>query len=191
MTIKSIIELAAFFVNASQLIESGIFLPTASEEKINAISSANTDLRLLLRCTNVVLREIASCYDSLKFTESITTNDGIISYLNLSKTIKEPLHIVKDGEILIFTAFCDHIVTQPGTLSFTYAYIPPYKAFSDEAEISPHITDRLVASGVAAEYCLINGRYGESALWDKRYKDALSLAPMDRKYRHMPAPTWR
>lgn len=35
---------------------------------------------------------------------------------------------------------------------------------------------RLFAYGIAAEYCLACGLFEEAAVWDKKYKDALTAA---------------
>lgn len=190
MTIKSILHLAALFLGENRLLNSGVFNDNVSVEKISAVVASDRDLQLLIKCANSVIKEI-SCFEPLSFSEKVYTESGKIPLSSLSKCLREVSDITCNDLPADFSLCCDHIMTVPGNITVTYHYVPEDKSFDESAELSPRITDRLVACGVAAEYSLIKGRYDDAAMWDKRYKDALAVSPSRRRYKAMPVPEWK
>ena len=57
-----------------------------------------------------------------------------------------------------------------------YAYAPQKKALNDESDYRMYASVRLFAYGIAAEYSLSIGLFEEAAVWDKKYKEAVTAA---------------
>lgn len=56
------------------------------------------------------------------------------------------------------------------------ATVSGWYAFLHAPPVFAGISERVLAYGVAAEYCITEG-IDEAVTWDKRYKDALAAAP--------------
>ncbi len=70
-----------------------------------------------------------------------------------------------------------------GAATVVYDCIPTTKSsFDEESELSAcGVSARLLALGVAAQYCLVNGETGRAAVWDKKFRDALRAKNLLRR----------
>ncbi|MBP5242834.1 MAG: hypothetical protein J6Z36_03995, partial [Clostridia bacterium] len=85
------------------------------------------------------------------------------------------------GNKLPYTIFPEYVKTVKGVVAITYTYAPENKAISGNSDYGGRVSARLLAYGVASEYCLIAGLYDEALSWDKKYKDALLCACASNK----------
>ena len=60
----------------------------------------------------------------------------------------------------------------------------------DDSDFSGGVSARLMSYGVASEYSLAVGAFEEAALWDKKYKDAISMLYKRGKGGRMPSRRW-
>ena len=147
--------------------------------------------KLLLACFNMVESELALDYLPLTAEEKINSVSGQIQYSQLKNA---PVRIVQvrdgKGESIEFKLFAQYLQAQKGALTVVYTYTPGEKAINDDCEFPAHIAGRLMVYGIVAEYTLAMGEFSESALWDKKYKDAIEAAYEMKSGGRMPARRW-
>lgn len=145
--------------------------------------NAKADTENLLRCFNLVENELALDYLPLHAEEELETQTGAIYYSEFSRAAVRVLKVTDGwGNELAFKLFPEYIKTQSDRVRVTYTYTPTEKGFADESEFLSLVSVRLFAYGVAAEFCLSSGRFEEAAVWDNKYKEAIS-----RAYRALPS----
>ncbi|MDE6614740.1 MAG: hypothetical protein K2K24_04440 [Clostridia bacterium] len=138
-------------------------------------------LNTLLRCANIVIKEIATDYLPLTSTEQVEVKDGKISYDSLSRRVLEVLS-VKDANTEIKSLFrhtpsCLELDNKNiKKADVRYNYMPTDAGIDDECPVSPLVSAKTVAMGVCSEFCLIEGMYEQSVMFSDRYKDDLRCA---------------
>lgn len=167
------------------------------EDLASAVSAADAkaegELKTLLGCYNTVENEVALDYYPLIRSEQMQIADGKIYYTMFSRT---PVCIygvrTSAGRALPYEKFSDRLETEKrrGPYTVVYSYAPSAKALGAEAEADARVSPRLLALGVACEFCLVTGRPGEAKLWESRYRDALSAAGRTRKRLAMRSRRW-
>jgi hypothetical protein len=150
------------------------------------------DIALLVECANSVYAEIVTEYLPLVFEEEILFGEKGRAYY--SAFSKPPVNIVslKDAGVnAAYTVFHDHICAENAEgkkLTARYAFKPPeIDGIETELIFNPAVTERTAALGIAAEYSLVCGMFGESVLYDKRYKDSLRNAMRKKGEMKIPA----
>lgn len=131
----------------------------------------------LLQCFNAVEKEIAVDYLPLYNEDTLSTPTGTVFYTTLSR---KPVRIlgIQDGKgnSLEYTIFPEYIKTQCGEICVRYTYMPEEKMLYADSDFHLQASEKLLAYGVALEYCLMRGKFEEAELWDKKYKTALKMA---------------
>lgn len=154
------------------LDEAGMFL---REEKI---LNREPDDAGLLRLVGSVVSEISSEYYPLKAEEEAESG-GEIPLASLSKRVRQILRVTRDGRAVEFSLHPFCIRTVPGRVRILYHYEPA--AVEEELsalELSPLLTVRAVALGVAAEFCLMHNLYEQAVMFDQKFRESLAaLAP--------------
>lgn len=142
------------------------------------------EVRSLLRCYNLIENEVALDFFPLKAAETFVPEDEAVSYRRFSHA---PVNILKvtdgEGRPVAFSVL-PTVLSVPGckgSVHVTYSYSPEAKALADETAFADNISARLLAFGVASEYCLTNRKYSEGAMWGRRYRDALRAAGILRR----------
>ena len=134
-------------------------------------SEESETVETLLYCFNAVEDELARCYFSLTKKEVMASSVGEISFSNFSLS---PIKIlsVKSGEKEVeFTTDALSLNTVKGTVTVTYCYVPPKKTIDGESEYGEErVSERLIAVGAAAEYCLICGEVSSAQSWESVYR---------------------
>ncbi len=177
MTIKDIIMDAARILGDetlyAALADTETALSTENQAKVDA----------LLKCYNDVSFEIAAEYFPLTFEESVSS--GKIAFSTLTKT---PLKIKsvrgQGGADVTFTVGQNYLETEKfaSPITVVYDYIPDEKALTDnfDYENTP-VGKTIFCYGIAAEYCIIGGRYSEASNWESKFKNAVLNAIQPRK----------
>ena len=173
MTVREIAEEAAILIGIMDL-----YSYLTDEGIPDNASQAEKDTDILVRCVNIVLGEIANEYVPLKKTAEIESDDGLIRYEDFGDVVLDILAAEDEhGNNLKYSLYPDYFKVRPGKVKVEYTYLPERKKLDDEVDYkSGRVTGRIIAYGVAGEYCLINGDYEEAYMWDKRYKDGLMYA---------------
>gem|GEM_PF-1781686 len=135
----------------------------------------NMNYRLLLRCTSLVVANLATHYSELTTTQRITAQSGRInfsSFDNPPTSIKEVRRTT--GERVRFATFIDHIaLTNIGTGSFdvTYTYVPKIVTGN---ELNPFpLPSAAIEYGIMAEYAFIQGMLSEAQIWNEKFTEMI------------------
>lgn len=145
--------------------------------------SPSGELSSLLRCYHLVENEIALDYFPLYKEESLPVTDGAIPYRDFAFAPVEVERVTAEGRELCFEPLSDRLRVEGTALRarVRYRYSPAEKAWTDDSEFSGKISARLLSFGVASEFCLSAGQFGEAATWEKKYREALKAAHIVRK----------
>ena len=173
-------------MNVSEILKrAGVYLSLSETESLPTISEddtrAQTECKTLLFCLNEVLAELASDYFPQIMEEEYQLVGGKINFDELTKTINK-LHAVKNirNEYLKFTLKSQSATVETGQrkVIVRYSYMPnQLTSFSQNIDFSAlGVTARLIALGVATEYCLYKGKLNEANMFDARYRDAIKSA---------------
>ena len=167
MTVKETVILAAEKLGLGARVR-GFLENNASEGK--------EETETLVRCFNVVENEVALDYLPLRCEDEAESETGVIRY--------------EGGNAAPFKLFPSYLKTQPGRVRIEYTYTPEKKTAEDKSDYEILASPRLFAYGIAAEYCLACGLFEEAAVWDKKYKDALTAAYRSRPSRVIRSRRW-
>ncbi len=164
MTVREVLLLSASFLDDKELAAalSG--------------SSVTGEAETLLNCFNVIENEIALDDYPLKMTETLSFENGLLPYPKFAKTPIDVLS-VKSGDVRVhFTLTPAGVRCDCAEGEVTYTYAPTAKTISGTSEHGGKISARLMALGVASEYCFVKGRTDEGKIWGVKYREALKSA---------------
>lgn len=173
-------------MNVSEILKrAGTYLELPETEALPNISEAdtraNTICNTLLFCLNEVLSELASDYFPQIIEEEYELQGGKIYFDELSENILK-LHSVKNlrNEYLKFSLNTQSATVGTGQrkVLVRYSYLlQPLTSYSGVIQFEAlGVTPRLIALGVATEYCLYKGKLSEATMFDARYRDAIKSA---------------
>ena len=152
---------------------------------------AEADKKLLLRCANLVVEEVAAEYLPLKATELLSSDDGNIEYSVFSRRPIEIYSVRKKGSKCRYKMYPTKLITEAGEVEVCFSYVPQSVGIDEELDFAEgKLTPRVLAYGTAAEYCLVNCLHEEAWVWDKRYKDSLFGALRAGRAVRIPARRW-
>ena len=175
MTVKEVVALAAELLGLDGV--KAVLDGTSTE--------AENEVVALERAYNLVENELALDYFPLYCEETLDVESGRLYYRDLTRSAVRILSVRSEaGEALAHKIFPDYMSVDRGRVVVKYAYTPAVKDVNGEAEFGFGASLRLVAFGVAAEYCFMNGLYGEAEAWNKKYR-----AEITASYRARPAKT--
>lgn len=191
MLIKDILKISCVILNSDEVLT---YLTDNVYENEDVIKESE----LLFKCFNLVINELSSEYLPFKDVKTLNTPDGIINYALLDNKVTDILSVKNGaGENMDFSAYPLYIKINAGaagaagSVTVEYSYIPEFQSVSGEVNIGEKkITERIIAYGICAEYCLICGQYDEALIWDKRYKDSLASVMRKTKRLSVPARSW-
>ncbi len=144
---------------------------------INNLPQDDSEINTIVKCINMIVSEIASDYLPVEFSEEVEAVNGIIPYDSLSKRLINLKKITKNNMKIGAKMYPNEIVAdKSGNVIVEYMYMPDAVKLGDTIDISPKITTMLIVYGALGEYCLLQGRYEDSALYDKRYREMLKVA---------------
>lgn len=169
MKVKDVVLLAADMLGLKERVDA--YLNHGDED-------GERDTNLLLRSYNTVESELALDYLPLHCEDVVQTDTGRITYGTLSMPPVRLLRVTdEDGKSVAFKIFPDYFQVETlGEVRVSYTYAPMKKSVGDDGEYKVQASERLIAYGMAAEYCLWKGLFEEASAWEKKYKDALKKA---------------
>lgn len=181
MTVKEVVALAAGCLGREDLLSA----LDKGEDEISEEEKLECDA--LLRCYNFTENEVALDYCPIRREDRVEITENKIYYTELSQAPVNIRKVVCGGYLARFVTYPAYILMsddRQGSALVVYDCIPCTKnAFDEQSEFSEEsgISARLLAYGVAAQYCLVNGENGRAALWDKKFRDALRAKNIFRR----------
>lgn len=183
MQVKEIAALAAECLGRDDL---AALAHTAKSEPRGELSS-------LLRCYNLVENEIALDYIPLIEEERLQVVNGEVSFSRLRFSPVEVKRVTDENGISVsFELLPDRLKVPERELFVTvrYTYSPPRKGWEEESAFDGKVSPRLMAQGIASEFCLSHGQFSEAAMWEKRYRESLRAAHIVRRTLFVRARRW-
>lgn len=164
MTIKDIIKTAAVYLNLTDVIS---YLD-GTDATPSSITLSKTDL--LTRLSNLTILELAASYVPITFSETVTAADGKIAFSGLTHNVTRILSVKNEfNHDAEFKIYPEYIKVFGGRYTIEYEYAPANYGLTDAVGFNGKITAALLGYGVAAEFCVTEGRFEEAVLWRKRY----------------------
>ncbi len=147
---------------------------------VNNKTAQHPRLKLLVKCANLVIKEIATDYIPLTETETVSVEDNRISYEKLLHRVLEVLS-VKDAKTGIASNFKMNptecvLANTISEAEIKYSYIPVDTEIDEQCPVSPLVSARTLALGICAEYSLIEGMYEQSVMYSDRFKEDMRTA---------------
>lgn len=167
MTVKQIVKQVAVLLQLNDLIDANL------DDYQNLDSQLKKDINIIVSCVNEVLCDIATDYLLLENTEEIKVTDGIF---DLSKLHKIFYKLVKFYDYNAYQIQYNSLLTKDGTYKITYNYLPEIVNLDDSVCYDARLTLYSICYGVAKEYCLVCGNYGESEMWESKFNNAMQIA---------------
>lgn len=174
MTVKEVVVLAAELVGVGDSVKQ--FL-----NGDNSVGEAETSK--LVQAFNLVEQQLALDYFPLYYEETMSVKSGRLYYRDLSKAaVRISSVATENGDRIPHKIFSEYMKVDGGKVVVKYAYTPENKDINGASDFLIGVSERLMALGMAAEYCFMNGLYGEAEAWDKKYRTEIVSA-----YRAQPA----
>ena len=181
MLIKDVLILAAESLGRAD------FVPLVEQAYSDAVSSGTApegEAATLLRCYHLVENEVALDHFPLKTQESFLPEDGAVLFTRFSHAPVDVLEVHdRFGVSVLFSLQVSRLLLPhtAGEVTVLYSYAPTRAAIDGETAFSDKISDRLLSYGVVCEYLLAGGRYAEAAVWEEKFRAALSAAGLARR----------
>ena len=168
MTIKDLLKTASVFLNLTDATDYlGGSVQTPADGTIATVD-------LLTRLSNLVIAELASSYIPMSCTETVVAENGRIVFANLTNNATRILSVKNEfGQDAEFKIFPEYAKVFGGTYTVEYEYAPSNYGVNDTVGFNAKVTAALLGYGVAAEYCITQGRFEEAVLWRKRYTEGV------------------
>ena len=159
---------------------------------IDNIPEDDSEIAIIVKCLNMIVSEIASDYVEVLHTETMQVVNNIIPYENFSnRLICVKKIILENGLKVNYKLYPTHIkLDNCSSAEVTYCYLPKELSLKDIVDLPPNITLLALVFGTLGEYCLINGRYEDSMIYDKRYREMLRVANRATKEIKLKARSW-
>lgn len=196
MTVKDAVELAAVYLQLEDVLSTSSFTGTLNANtnpSVTADSLTTRNINLLIRCTSLVLGQIASDIIPLKTKQTLTSSAGSILLSGLTSKLYKVLSVKRNGRKVAFKVYPTYIDIgeRDGEFEVEYNYLPSDKtALTDNIdEVGNLIDARTIAYGVASEYAYISGLFEEAKMWEEKFKNALDTKTKLKNY-YLKARRW-
>lgn len=179
MKIKEIIKIAATFVAEEKVVSS------LSADTVETDDSILSRIDLFTRLSNLVISELAASYIPMRKEETLTAESGIVKYSSLKENPLVILGVYDSyGNKTPFTQFPEYMRVCGGRVTVVYAYSPSNAGIDEEIGYNERdVSAEVIALGVAAEYCVTQGRIEEAVTFRKRYSDGVERFCMPQNKR--------
>lgn len=149
-------------------------------------------LETMLYCVNAVEDELVRYYFPLKKAEEFVSSDGKFAFDKFAERPIKILSVKSAGKETEYSLFPQYLQCGKSCITVEYEYAPQKKALSGiSAFDGTAVGEQLIASGAAAEYCLISGAVNLSKTWESHYRCEIDCAREKfRTYAYIPPRRW-
>lgn len=174
MTAKEIIKNVCIYLGKEEILNSSFFDPNGQE----LTSKEQADLNKMLESLNFVIEEIATDYLPILKTKQVELNDGAMLLKNIDDNLQEITSIkTLSGKTLRYALSCDKLICLASKVEITYKVYPNRVQMEQQVEsFGGKLSARVIAYGVASEYCYLEMLYDDASIWEARFKNALLVA---------------
>ena len=175
MKVKDVIASALTLIGRTELI------PYIEDPSNAGGDDAGDVIETLLYCFNAVEDELAHKYIPLVAREELLSPDTRFFYSTFTHNPVKIRRVTVDGKTVPFEVFSRYMVADAKNIVVEYEYAPTRKLINMVSDYGDEVGEYLIALGIAAEYCIINGEAEMSERWEKKYRIRL-----DRIQRTLP-----
>lgn len=169
MKVKDVIISALRMLGRNPLADS---LKNGSELNTEETETVDT----LLYCYNAVEDEIARKYIPLTYSETIAASDGIFYFAAFARTPVAIKRVLSDGKEIEFEILSQYMKVNAKRVTIEYEFSPAKKKIDGTSDYGTEAGEYLIAAGMVAEYCLINGEIEASEQWEQKYRQKIDRA---------------
>ena len=151
------------------------------DASINSQTAQHPKLKLLVKCANLVIKEIATEYAPLIEEETVDVKDGKIDFESLTHKVAE-VRKVQDAvsgltsDFYNTPAHCKLLNDGVKRAKIIYSYIPLDIDIEEDCPLPPAVSAKTLALGICAEYSMISGMYEQSVMYSDRFKQDMRTA---------------
>ena len=141
------------------------------------------EVNAFIKCVNLTLNEIATEYIPVIKTEIVNNYSGYIYFNSLEMNVLDVLGVYDgNGNKISYKVMPVCVKTGGQASKIEYSYIPPEYSLEEVIAYEEKLVPaRVIAYGVASQICIIEGRFDQANVWEKRYKESLkNLIPLKR-----------
>ncbi|MGN0797505.1 MAG: hypothetical protein ACI4M5_04785 [Christensenellales bacterium] len=179
MKLKEVIEICLTFLGDED--------PT-----ISSSTKTTAKIKLLVRCANIVIKEIASDYLPLTATKTCNVQDGVVEYSLLDYRVKEVLSVKSNDVETQWKAMPSKLkVDCDGKVDITYSYLPADVDLDDECDVDVRVSPVCLAMGTCTEYCMIDGNYELAVMMNDKFMDSIAVACRSNREKKIKGRVWR
>lgn len=137
----------------------------------------NELIKTLICCYNAVEDEIARGYVPLVKHCTMQSENGKFYFGDFLETPLKIISVKAYGVRTDYKIFADYLYAEANKITVEYAFVPAPKSLNSQCAFGFAVDPYLLAAGVCAEYCLINGEADAAGLWEKKYREGLQNLP--------------
>ena len=173
MKAKEILKNVCVYLGKEELLASSLFEENGNEPTEREMA----DINKMLKCLNFITSEIASDYLPIIKEKEVEITNHKINVFDIDEKIQEIVSFKSVyGRNLKYRLIDGHVV------SLTNKAVVKYKVYPDEILLDGNaetfggrLSARIIAYGVASEYCFLEMLYDDASIWENRYKNALLM----------------
>lgn len=159
---------------------------------ISSSTKSTAKIKLLVRCANIVIKEIASDYLPLLETNKCIVNNNEVEYSMLGKRVREILSVKSGGVEVDWKAMPSKIkVDCEGEVDIKYSYLPTDIELDDECDVDVRVSPVCLALGTCAEYLMIDGAYEQAVMMNDKFMDSIAIACRNNKEKRIRGRQWQ
>lgn len=159
---------------------------------ISSSTKTTAKIKLLVKCANIVMKEIASGYLPLTESKTCVVKDGEVEYSMLDHRVREILGVKSKGNEVAWEALPSKLKTDAeGEVEIKYCYLPSDVDLEGECDVNVRVSPVCLALGACAEYCLIDGAYEQAVMMNDKFMDAIAVACRNNREKKVKGRVWR
>lgn len=146
----------------------------------------------LLKCLNHIYQDLTRDYMPLVQEEEVLFVNNMFGYSNLSKVARDIISVKDEyDENVVFKCFPRYLKASVKKATITYTYQPDeLYLYSEITDFAGKIDQRIIAYGVAMEYCFLSSLSDEVTIWENRYLSSLENALRKKSNIVLPKRRW-
>lgn len=179
MKVKDIIITALNYVGREDIATEVYYVD--NEDDLDLTGEQKEVLKTMMCCFNSVEDELARCYIPLETEETLSSGNGVYRFADFSLRPVKIISVKSDGKPVKYSLNALNLITDCAKITVKYGYAPLKKELFDDSEFSAVLaSEKLVAAGAAAEFCLIDGEAKLAKTWESVYRNEIETVQRTR-----------
>ena len=177
---------------AYDFLEGSLPPPTDSGMSGQVTLDTNSyEYKLFMTAVNNVCEDLATQYSLLCYEETFSGNK--IKYSDLEYNIAKVIEVKdpKGNKTKFYRSSDGLLFSKTDTYTILYTYKPNKITGNTQIILYPIVPKAILACGVCAQYCIMDGLFDEAEMWESRYKEALLGQFRQTKNIKMRAKIWQ